>query len=145
VGQSPQQYSRALASRRTAQSPFAKDHIEDDGAEEALSTRTSVPLMPSRPKVFSGLDLNRVRGAIDDRCFALLPSELTRLRAYLIYRFASASLAQIECALGKSRNTIRALIAEIRQLRAEGSALAAMLWRIEWSLRWRLLAAPWRC
>lgn len=151
-GRSAALYREVLFSRLGTLSPFAKGREEGhvtDGDErtedgEALSP-AGLFALPSRPKPFGGLALEKTRAEIEERCSQMAPTPSKATLVYLLMRFCNTTATAIGRALELAPEAVVGMIEQVRASRVECDGWARALWRVEWALQWRLLAAPFRC
>jgi REP element-mobilizing transposase RayT len=146
AGRSPDEYLRMLASRAERMSEIAIDEKEQTEPEAQLAEGES---LASRPP-FAGFELPDVEVQIRSVCDRLIPGSFAspeRLRdlvLYSLHRFTTASFDALARVGGISAEAVRWAIERIGADRLITPAWGRMLWTLEWALRWKLLAAPYR-
>jgi REP element-mobilizing transposase RayT len=106
-----------------------------------------VEQIPRVTKRFTGERFSRVCERIREGCAEVLPSAFERagqVGAYLLWRYTDGTRAEIARTIKSPPDATARAIEEVRWLRKESRAWAALLWRVEWSLHFRLDSAPWR-
>lgn len=155
-GRAPDCYRRELSARLGIASPFgAASGSGEDAVEEApLEMRGEgyreltpkheglTPRRIPRRETFEGVGLGDAHERIAETCARLVPALGDSAVFYFLMRFCRAKLSDIARAVGKTTAAVAGMVEAVRSARAEGPAWASVLWRAEWALQWRLLAAP---
>jgi hypothetical protein len=84
---------------------------------------------------------------VEAACAGVLPvaaGGATRLVAYALWQFTSATVEEVAQAVGVTDEAVGEAILHVRRDRQREAAWQRLLWRLEWGLRWRLRAAPHR-
>jgi hypothetical protein len=96
---------------------------------------------------FTGQRLAAVGQQIRDACADLLPSDFEwteRVTAFLLWRYTNGTTTEIAQSIKRPPDLVARAIGDLRALRRDSMAWVALLWRVEWSLHFKLGSAPWR-
>jgi REP element-mobilizing transposase RayT len=124
------------------------DHATASHTPQDACVQTEVPIRGGRQV---GVELDAAYDAIERACERIVPQigpdvEHTRAGAmvYALWRFTSASVERIAAQVRGGVEQIIQTLEEYRLRHRDDPAWASVLWRLEWSLRWRLGASPHR-
>ena len=159
-GRTAAQYRAVLALRARLSdadgAPFDDVPNNANGTMDSLGRSELRPSTPARRAAlasrppFAGFDLASVKECVVGACessasASLMPSRRLRdLCAYALYRFTSATCEQLARALGMTADAVERRVRAMRSDRASSVSVRRLSWLLEWSLRWKLGAAPHR-
>lgn len=160
-GRSPGQMRRLL--RERAGMPQPDELLHDGQASEVpevaknragrnrRQARTTIARLvneiPRATRRFKGERLGSVGERLLAACADLLPEVFERAReitAYLLWRYTDGRTAEIARLIKSPPDFVARAIEEVRHLKRTSKAWATLLWRLEWTLHFRLSSAPWR-
>jgi REP element-mobilizing transposase RayT len=160
-GRSGDEYRAYLASRISLSRPEPEpreslaDPREQAGADHSAN-HTPHPCspqveVPRRGEPLAGFELDVAYDVIERACDRIVPrigsgSEHSGIGAvvYALWRFTSASVERIAAHVRGGVEQITRTLDEYRHRHRDDPAWAAVMWRLEWGLRWRLGAGPYR-
>jgi REP element-mobilizing transposase RayT len=128
---------------------IARSAASDGGARasEVWPART----WPIRStEAWGGFELSAVKEEIERMSERVVPATLAaagRARdvlCYALYRFTSASIEGLSEALSATAEVVSEQVEQMRIDLGREAAWRWLVWKVEWGLRWRLLAGPHR-
>jgi hypothetical protein len=154
----PDEYSKLLEARRAMPRPSqGNTALDETTLQAAAQTRAeltpAISQLPRCAATILGLDHDADRRQIEPTCDTSFPQPLEPpdrttqgwgMRVYILWRFTSAPLDQLARALSRGAEEVNRAIEAVRRARVREHAWDPALWRLEWHLRLRLRAAPWR-
>lgn len=146
-GRSPDQLRNVLSKRAGMARPNPEPGAQDADHVGLLEGRTPTAELPRAATPFAGAALATVLEPLLDESAMDVPAgkpARDRVVAYVLWRFCSASSRQIATALGRGVDEVLGMIEWVRAQRTSAAAWEAVLWRIEWQMRWRLACGPHR-
>jgi hypothetical protein len=129
------------------------ERSESSKIEAVVPAPRPVVTLPTRGVRLAGVDLDQAFTLIERECARLVPAfdavlaqDGSRTCAVVcaLWRFTSASIEQIAEVSRNALEHVERVVLESRMRSRVDEAWARMLWRLEWALRWRLAAGPWR-
>jgi REP element-mobilizing transposase RayT len=167
-GMAPDQYRAYLASRRGLPRPEpdprathpredvkqpAPEFTEPPVPESAAGAGATLTPLPTRGNRLVGIRLDDALEIVERECGRIVPAldSLTSLSeswadalCFALWRFTSARIEEIAAAKRLAVERVERALAECRSRCRIDEAWARVVWRLEWGLRWRLAAGPWR-
>ena len=152
-GRTGEQYRAALEGARAMSAQEIEAAEEPGERAPAPGAGPSSDGMPRRAEAYAGVTLAEAREAVLGAAARLVPvwggkQESVRaareVACYWLWRLTSAGRGRIGRALRMTGDEAARAIERVRSKRAREHGWDALLWRGEWHLRWRLLAAPIR-
>ena len=159
------EFERGAAAKPQRGSGERESHLSDDS--DAASSRQPVPntvpasaagdtarALPRRAERFTGLALEQARDAIEQACSRIVPRALLEEGeegleqaglCYWLWRYTTARVEEIAAVVAIAEQAVTRAVAMMRKKAERERAWEGLLWRVEWALRWSLLAAPCRC
>jgi REP element-mobilizing transposase RayT len=152
AGRSPELYRDFLLARVTSEPRSPSDRIARTRAPHAAAASPPIgPRAMVSHRRFGGLDLAGAVETVSSVCKKLLPGppdasdgHVPDVVAYILWRMTASSAEAIATRVGRAAATVVEAIRSIRSARQGIDAWDRVLRTIEWALRWRLRAAPYR-